>query len=134
MFLFLVEHYDSSSGSLQLISIKPMAVPPTYSHPASSDRSQDSAVFNGEVKLDFIRDSFRWKPLTKVILLTFWCILHAKNGTDGCEIATSMLIVWLLCNFCKSGCTGFIRFYTARIQSYVYILPGCLDAFARRMN
>ncbi|XP_042611610.1 UPF0606 protein KIAA1549L isoform X2 [Cyprinus carpio] len=45
------EHYDSSSGSLQLISIKPMAAPPTYSHPASSDRSQDSAVFNGEVNL-----------------------------------------------------------------------------------
>ncbi|XP_059362179.1 UPF0606 protein KIAA1549L isoform X2 [Carassius carassius] len=44
-------HYDSSSGSLQLISIKPMAAPPTYSHPASSDRSQDSAVFNGEVNL-----------------------------------------------------------------------------------
>ncbi|XP_058607932.1 UPF0606 protein KIAA1549L isoform X4 [Onychostoma macrolepis] len=45
------EHYDSSSGSLQLISIKPMVAPPTYSHPASSDRSQDSAVFNGEVNL-----------------------------------------------------------------------------------
>ncbi|XP_056334771.1 UPF0606 protein KIAA1549L isoform X2 [Danio aesculapii] len=45
------DHYDSSSGSLHLISIKPMAAPPTYSHPASSDRSQDSAVFNGEVNL-----------------------------------------------------------------------------------
>ncbi|XP_073786455.1 UPF0606 protein KIAA1549L isoform X4 [Danio rerio] len=42
------DHYDSSSGSLHLISIKPMAAPPTYSHPMSSDRSQDSAVFNGE--------------------------------------------------------------------------------------
>ncbi|XP_050991196.1 LOW QUALITY PROTEIN: UPF0606 protein KIAA1549L [Labeo rohita] len=45
------DRYDSSSGSLQLISIKPLAAPPTYSHPASSDRSQDSAVFNGEVNL-----------------------------------------------------------------------------------
>ncbi|XP_016362645.1 UPF0606 protein KIAA1549L-like isoform X1 [Sinocyclocheilus anshuiensis] len=45
------DHYDSSSGSLQLISIKPIAAPPTYSRPASSDRSQDSAVFNGEVNL-----------------------------------------------------------------------------------
>ncbi|KAL1256191.1 hypothetical protein QQF64_011736, partial [Cirrhinus molitorella] len=45
------DHYDSSSGSLQLISIKPLAAPPSYSHPASSDRSQDSAVFNGEVNL-----------------------------------------------------------------------------------
>ncbi|XP_030650077.1 UPF0606 protein KIAA1549L [Chanos chanos] len=43
--------YDTSSGSLQLISIKPMAAPPTYSHPASSDRSQDSAILNGEVSL-----------------------------------------------------------------------------------
>uniref|UniRef100_W5K6H7 KIAA1549-like b n=1 Tax=Astyanax mexicanus TaxID=7994 RepID=W5K6H7_ASTMX len=43
--------YDTSSGSLQLISIKPMAAPPSYSHPASSDRSQDSAVLNGEVSM-----------------------------------------------------------------------------------
>ncbi|KAG7230223.1 hypothetical protein INR49_012356 [Caranx melampygus] len=43
--------YDSSSGSLQLISIKPMVAQPNYSHPASSDRSQDSAIVNGEVNL-----------------------------------------------------------------------------------
>ncbi|XP_022535216.2 UPF0606 protein KIAA1549L isoform X1 [Astyanax mexicanus] len=43
--------YDTSSGSLQLISIKPMAAPPSYSHPASSDRSQDSTVLNGEVSM-----------------------------------------------------------------------------------
>ncbi|XP_061102964.1 UPF0606 protein KIAA1549L-like [Conger conger] len=42
--------YDSSSGSLQLISIKPMTAMP-YSHPASSDRSQDSAIHNGEVNM-----------------------------------------------------------------------------------
>lgn len=41
--------YDTSSGSLQLISIKPMAAQPNYSHPASSDRSQDLAIINGEV-------------------------------------------------------------------------------------
>lgn len=41
--------YDTSSGSLQLISIKPMAAQPNYSRPASSDRSQDSAIVNGEV-------------------------------------------------------------------------------------
>uniref|UniRef100_A0A3Q1F6P0 KIAA1549 like n=1 Tax=Acanthochromis polyacanthus TaxID=80966 RepID=A0A3Q1F6P0_9TELE len=43
--------YDTSSGSLQLISIKPMAAQTNYSHPASSDRSQDSAIVNGEVNL-----------------------------------------------------------------------------------
>ncbi|KAF0043284.1 hypothetical protein F2P81_004621 [Scophthalmus maximus] len=43
--------YDSSSGSLQLISIKPVVAQPSYSHPASSDRSQDSAIVNGEVNL-----------------------------------------------------------------------------------
>ncbi|XP_072574243.1 UPF0606 protein KIAA1549L isoform X3 [Paramormyrops kingsleyae] len=43
--------YDSSSGSLQLISIKPMAAQPAYSHPPSSDRSQDSAIINGEVSM-----------------------------------------------------------------------------------
>lgn len=41
--------YDTSSGSLQLISIKPLAAQTNYSHPVSSDRSQDSAVVNGEV-------------------------------------------------------------------------------------
>lgn len=41
--------YDTSSGSLQLISIKPVAAQTNYSHPASSDRSQDSAIVNGEV-------------------------------------------------------------------------------------
>ncbi|MGH0143244.1 UNVERIFIED_CONTAM: hypothetical protein FKN15_040274 [Acipenser sinensis] len=40
--------YDTSSGSLQLIAIKPLAAPHSYSHP-DSDRSQDSAVINGEV-------------------------------------------------------------------------------------
>ncbi|KAK2920282.1 hypothetical protein Q8A73_002486 [Channa argus] len=43
--------YDTSSGSLQLISIKPMAAQPNYSQPALSDRSQDSAIVNGEVNL-----------------------------------------------------------------------------------
>ncbi|KAF7665002.1 hypothetical protein LDENG_00156790 [Lucifuga dentata] len=43
--------YDTSSGFLQLISIKPVVAQPNYSHPASSDRSQDSAVVNGEVSL-----------------------------------------------------------------------------------
>ncbi|XP_034437251.1 UPF0606 protein KIAA1549L [Hippoglossus hippoglossus] len=43
--------YDSSSGSLQLISIKPVVAQPSYSHPASSVRSHDSAIVNGEVNL-----------------------------------------------------------------------------------
>ncbi|XP_026855287.2 UPF0606 protein KIAA1549L isoform X3 [Electrophorus electricus] len=43
--------YDTSSGSLQLISIKTMAAPPTYIHQASSDQSQDSANLSGEVSL-----------------------------------------------------------------------------------
>ncbi|KAM9408705.1 UPF0606 protein KIAA1549L [Pholidichthys leucotaenia] len=43
--------YDSSSGSLQLISIKPLVAQTNYSHPATSDRSQDSAIVNGEVNL-----------------------------------------------------------------------------------
>ncbi|XP_043992978.1 UPF0606 protein KIAA1549L isoform X2 [Gambusia affinis] len=43
--------YDTSSGSLQLISIKPVTAQANCSHPASSDRSQDSAIVNGEVSL-----------------------------------------------------------------------------------
>ncbi|KAM8893547.1 UPF0606 protein KIAA1549L [Spinachia spinachia] len=45
------DSYDTSSGSLQLISVKPAAGQPHYTHPASSDRSQDSAIVNGEVNL-----------------------------------------------------------------------------------
>uniref|UniRef100_G3PU17 KIAA1549 like n=1 Tax=Gasterosteus aculeatus TaxID=69293 RepID=G3PU17_GASAC len=43
--------YDTSSGSLQLISVKPTAGQPHYTHPASSDRGQDSAIVNGEVNM-----------------------------------------------------------------------------------
>ncbi|XP_062242849.1 UPF0606 protein KIAA1549L [Platichthys flesus] len=43
--------YDSSSGSLQLISIKPVVAQSSYSHPASSVRSYESAIVNGEVNL-----------------------------------------------------------------------------------
>lgn len=42
--------YDTSSGSLQLISIKPMMAQTNYSCAASFERSQDStAIVNGEV-------------------------------------------------------------------------------------
>ncbi|XP_060032608.1 UPF0606 protein KIAA1549L homolog isoform X3 [Erinaceus europaeus] len=40
------DHFDTSSGSVQLIAIKPTALP--LVHP-TSDRSQESAVLNGEV-------------------------------------------------------------------------------------
>ncbi|XP_053884110.1 UPF0606 protein KIAA1549L homolog isoform X1 [Malaclemys terrapin pileata] len=41
-----IDPFDTSSGSVQLIAIKPVALPPA--HPAS-DRSQESAIINGEV-------------------------------------------------------------------------------------
>lgn len=40
--------FDTSSGSVQLIAIKPVALP--SAHP-TSDRSQESAVLNGEVRM-----------------------------------------------------------------------------------
>ncbi|GAA6094427.1 UPF0606 protein KIAA1549L isoform X2 [Tachysurus ichikawai] len=45
------EHYDSLTGSLRLISIKPMAAPLNYSYPDSSNHSQDSVMLNGEVNM-----------------------------------------------------------------------------------
>ncbi|KAF7707649.1 hypothetical protein HF521_018867 [Silurus meridionalis] len=45
------EHYDSLTGSLRLISIKPMAAPLNYSYPDSSNHSQDSIMLNGEVNM-----------------------------------------------------------------------------------
>ncbi|KAM9376117.1 UPF0606 protein KIAA1549L [Pholidichthys leucotaenia] len=41
--------YEEHSGSLRLITIKPMTAQPTYSYPSSSSHSQDSVVVNGEV-------------------------------------------------------------------------------------
>ncbi|XP_030587279.1 UPF0606 protein KIAA1549L isoform X2 [Archocentrus centrarchus] len=41
--------YEDHSGSLRLITIKPMTAQPTYSYPSSSSHSQDSVVVNGEV-------------------------------------------------------------------------------------
>ncbi|XP_077938598.1 UPF0606 protein KIAA1549L isoform X5 [Gasterosteus aculeatus] len=43
--------YEDHSGSLRLITIKPMTAQPTYSYPPTSSHSQDSVVFNGELVL-----------------------------------------------------------------------------------
>nr|XP_055049078.1 UPF0606 protein KIAA1549L isoform X3 [Misgurnus anguillicaudatus] len=43
------DHYDSLTGSLRLITIKPMAAPLNYSYPDSSNHSQESVIMNGEV-------------------------------------------------------------------------------------
>ncbi|KAJ8002795.1 hypothetical protein DPEC_G00162680 [Dallia pectoralis] len=40
--------YEEHTGSLRLITIKPMAAQPTYSYPSSSSHSQDSVILNGE--------------------------------------------------------------------------------------
>ncbi|XP_029909987.1 UPF0606 protein KIAA1549L [Myripristis murdjan] len=40
--------YEDHSGSLRLITIKPMTAQPTYSYPSSSSHSQDSVVLNGD--------------------------------------------------------------------------------------
>ncbi|KAM7015631.1 UPF0606 protein KIAA1549L-like isoform 2-T2 [Tautogolabrus adspersus] len=59
--------YDTSSGSLQLISIKPVASNPNYSHPASFDRNRESAIVNGEQKSDIehYRNKLRLKAKRK---------------------------------------------------------------------
>ncbi|XP_041693786.2 UPF0606 protein KIAA1549L isoform X1 [Coregonus clupeaformis] len=43
--------YEDHTGSLRLITIKPMAAQPTYSYPSSSNHSQDSVVLNGEANV-----------------------------------------------------------------------------------
>ncbi|XP_077372520.1 UPF0606 protein KIAA1549L isoform X3 [Festucalex cinctus] len=40
--------YDDHTGSLRLITIKPLTAQPTYSYPSSSSHSQDSVIPNGE--------------------------------------------------------------------------------------
>lgn len=65
--------YDSSSGSLQLISIKPMVTKTNYSHPALCDRGMETAVINGEINMalkqksdiDHYRNKLRLKAKKK---------------------------------------------------------------------
>lgn len=42
-----MDPFDTSSGSVQLIAIKPVALPAVH---AASERSQESAIINGEVR------------------------------------------------------------------------------------
>lgn len=46
-----LDPFDTSSGSVQLIAIKPVALPPA--HPGT-DRTQDTAILNGEVRIHLI--------------------------------------------------------------------------------
>lgn len=48
-FLVFPDPYEDHTGSLRLITIKPMTAQPTYSYPSSSSHSQDSVVVNGDV-------------------------------------------------------------------------------------
>lgn len=72
-----------------------MAAPPTYSHPASSDRSQDSAILNGEVRLDFIRDGLRRQPLTDHSLLTDRLMHFTHKYYTHCGYEISRIANWM---------------------------------------
>lgn len=51
--------FDTSSGSVQLIAVKPSALPVV--HPASSDRGQESsAALNGEVSTHSLVGGASW--------------------------------------------------------------------------
>ncbi|XP_072236531.1 UPF0606 protein KIAA1549L isoform X1 [Leuresthes tenuis] len=79
--------YDTSSGSLQLISIKPMAAQTNYSHPASSDHSQDSAIVNGEVNLALKQKSdiehYRNKLRLKAKKKGYYDFPSTNGGSSG---------------------------------------------------
>lgn len=47
--------YEDHSGSLRLITIKPMSAQPTYSYPTTSSHSQDSVVPNGDINLSGLK-------------------------------------------------------------------------------
>nr|XP_020464047.1 UPF0606 protein KIAA1549L-like isoform X2 [Monopterus albus] len=83
--------YDTSTGSLQLISIKPMAAQPDYSHPASSDRSQDSAIVNGEVNLALKQKSdiehYRNKLRLKAKRKGYYDFPSANGSSSGPALA-----------------------------------------------
>ncbi|XP_056268675.1 UPF0606 protein KIAA1549L [Pseudoliparis swirei] len=79
--------YDTSSGSVQLVSIKPVAAQPHYAHPASSDRSQDSAIANGEVNLALKQKSdiehYRNKLRLKAKRKGYYDFPSADGGSGG---------------------------------------------------
>ncbi|XP_046906815.1 UPF0606 protein KIAA1549L [Hypomesus transpacificus] len=76
--------YEEHTGSLRLITIKPMASQPTFSYPSSSSHSQDSVVLNGEVNLglkqksdiEHYRNKLRQKAKRKGFSLS-------DNGSHG---------------------------------------------------
>ncbi|KAJ3596898.1 hypothetical protein NHX12_003298 [Muraenolepis orangiensis] len=59
--------YEDHTGSLRLITIKPMTAQPSYPYPSSSSHSQDSVVLNGEQKSDIehYRNKLRQKARRK---------------------------------------------------------------------
>ncbi|KAM9764755.1 UPF0606 protein KIAA1549L isoform 2-T2 [Menidia menidia] len=79
--------YDTSSGSLQLISIKPMAAHTNYSQPTSSIHSQDSAIVNGEVSLALKQKSdiehYRNKLRLKAKKKGYYDFPSANGGSSG---------------------------------------------------
>uniref|UniRef100_A0A1A7WG66 KIAA1549 n=1 Tax=Iconisemion striatum TaxID=60296 RepID=A0A1A7WG66_9TELE len=78
--------YDSSSGSLQLISIRPMTTQTNGSQLVSSDRSQDAVLANGEVNLalkqksdiEHYRNKLRLKAKKKG-----YYDFHSTNGSSN---------------------------------------------------
>uniref|UniRef100_A0A8B9SXF2 KIAA1549 like n=1 Tax=Anas platyrhynchos TaxID=8839 RepID=A0A8B9SXF2_ANAPL len=81
-----IDPFDTSSGSVQLIAIKPVALPPVH---AASDRSQESAIINGEVNkalkqksdIEHYRNKLRLKAKRKGYY-DFPQVDHNKGLTD----------------------------------------------------
>lgn len=67
--VFLADPYEEHSGSLRLITIKPMTAQPTYSYASPSSRSQDSVVVNGEVRNTHSLGSFSYKLRYKISII-----------------------------------------------------------------
>ncbi|XP_029290196.1 UPF0606 protein KIAA1549L isoform X2 [Cottoperca gobio] len=80
--------YEDHSGSLRLITIKPMTAQPTYSYPSSSSHSQDSVVLNGEANHGGLKqksdiEHYRNKLRQKARRKGYGEFSLSENGTHG---------------------------------------------------
>lgn len=74
--------FDTSSGSVQLIAIKPSALPVV--HPAADRGQESSAALNGEVSTRDLRGESSWSTGISVAPQRVACSLCPASGCGGC--------------------------------------------------
>lgn len=113
--------YDTSSGSLQLISIKPMAAQTNYSCAASFERSRDStAIVNGEVMHTAHTHMYVWVTQTHTHM---YVLFHARVTAPTVR-----------CPHCSCGTTNAVCAHLAILTAWIDWGWGFLPALSESPN